>query len=96
MSCWTFNLKISTGKMIIALKREASIGSNITIIDNTLQRFNRSCIFWDVIFGYERDHDVRNKTGRFEAPIRTIKETLQGKTRRDTEIRLYKVIAIPE
>jgi hypothetical protein len=49
----------------------------------------------DIFMSYSYDVDLQTKLNKFQYMCVTIKRTLTNKTRKNTQLKFYKVIAVP-
>lgn len=90
-----YNLRISKTKT----KTMAFLGSNpirtkIVIEDQVLEQVSHfQYLGCDIT--YDEDKDIKNKVNTFQRICGTIRRTLKNKTRKETQIKFYKVMAVP-
>jgi hypothetical protein len=86
-----YNLEISINKpKVMAFKEKHSVGSKTMIIEQ-VKNFN----YFGCEISYNYDDDLQNKLHEFQYMCGTIKLTLINKTRKDTQLKFYKVMAVP-
>jgi hypothetical protein len=78
----------------MAFKGKYLVGTKIIIEDKTLKQVNHfKYLGYDVTFLEETDTDAKIK--KFQNICGTVRRTLKGKTRKDTQIKFYQVMAVP-
>lgn len=89
------NLEVSTMKSkVMAFHGKYPIRSKIIINEKPIEQVSHFCYLGTDI-SYNKDRDIEIKIQRFEHICGTINRTLSNKTRKDTKIKLYKVMATP-
>jgi hypothetical protein len=93
--CKSYNLKSSINKTkTMAYKGKYPVRTKIAIEDKTLEQVNHfRYLGYDVTFLEETDIDAKIK--KFQDICGTIRRALKGKTRKDTQIKFYQVMAVP-
>lgn len=90
-----YNLKISTRKTkVMAHKGKHPVRSKVVIENKILEQVS----YFDYLgcnVSYDRDKDIENKLNKFQLICGTINRTLQNKTRKDTKLKFYKIMAVP-
>jgi hypothetical protein len=66
-----------------------------TVIGNHVLEEARNFNYLGCDVSYNQDEDVMNKLLRFQGISRTIKRQLKNKTRRQTQLKFHKVMAVP-
>jgi hypothetical protein len=90
-----YNLKMSINKTkTMVFKGKYRVRTKIVIEDKILDQVNHfKYLGYDATFLEETDIDAKIK--KFQNICGTIGRTLKGKTRKDTQIKLYQVMAVP-
>lgn len=94
--CEKYNFEISQPKTnIMAFKGKDPIRSKIVLRDTPVQQVAHfHYLGCDIT--YEEDREIDRKITKFQKICGTILRTLKGKTRKDTLLRFYNVMAIPQ
>lgn len=93
--CGEYHLKISIQKTkVMAFRGKHPVRSKI-IINNTVIEQVSHFKYLGCDITYDYDKDVNIKTQRFQAICGTIAKNLKKKTRKETQIKFYKTMAIP-
>jgi hypothetical protein len=74
---------------VTAFQGKYSIRSDI-VIKEQVKNFR----YLGCHFSYNREEDLQKKLFRFEHTCETIKRSLTNKTRKDTQLKLYKVMGL--
>lgn len=90
-----YNLKISIKKSkVMSFQGKYPVRSKICIYNSTLEQVRHfNYLGCDLSYDYENDIDI--KLHRFQQMCGTIRRTLSKKTRRETQLKMYKVMAVP-
>jgi hypothetical protein len=88
------NLETSINKSkVMAFKGKYLVRSKIMINNNIIEQVkNFNYLGCDIQYNY--DADLQNKLHKFQYMCGTIKQTLINKTRKDTQLKFYKVMAV--
>ena len=78
----------------MAFEGKYPIRSKIVLNDEILEQVN-SFNYLGCLISYDQEKDVERKLNKFQHMCGTIHRTLRNKTRKDTMIRFYKVLAVP-
>lgn len=90
-----YNLTISANKTkIMAFKGKNPVRSKIIVNGNILEQVSHfNYLGCDISFNYEKD--IEKKVNRFQMICGTIGRTLGRKARKETQMKFYKVMAVP-
>jgi hypothetical protein len=90
-----YNLEISINKSkVMAFKGKYPVRSKIMINNKTIEQVkNFNYLGCDISYNY--DDDLQNKLHKFQYICGTIKRTLINKTRKYTQLKFYKAMAVP-
>ena len=90
-----YNMKISLKKSKIMAHHGKFPTRSKIVIDNKLIERTNHFNYLGCDITYDRDKDIENKINKFQSICGTINRTLQNKTRKDTKLKFYKVMAVP-
>lgn len=90
-----YNLEISTQKSkVMAFEGKYPIRSKIVLANEIIEQVN-GFKYLGCWISYEQERDIEYKLNQFRHICGTIQRTLRNKTRKDTIIKFYKVLAVP-
>lgn len=91
----TYNCRISTSKTeIMAFRGNYPVRSKICIDNIMLKQTSRFNYLGNNV-SYDCDRDVQLKLARYQLMCGTIRRTLGRKTRKETQLKFYKTMALP-
>jgi hypothetical protein len=91
----TYNLNISTKKIkVMALKGNLPVRTKLTIDSNILEQVFH-CSYLERDITYMLNKDLIIKLNKYDKIYVTVRRTLKTKTREDTQLKCYKMFALP-
>ena len=93
--CNEYGLRISTAKSkVMAFKGKDPVRTKIVVRDCILEQVS-TFNYLGCSLTYKKDSDINNKISRFQSVCGTIHRSLKGRARKDTELKFFKVMAVP-
>jgi hypothetical protein len=90
-----YNFKISIQKTkVMAFKGKFPIRTKIVIDNNILEQVSHFNYLGNEIT-YMQEKDIHNKLNKFSSVCGTLRRALKTKTRKTTQMKFYKVMALP-